>query len=112
MGNWTPSIIRGGNSETVYLVADDFGDLGFCWRATVGETELETVIVDLLRASTAIRFGLSASTPLKAGPATSRGRSQARYNTAVIGSGVQLPANLEGSIERHLDRDRAQLRLV
>jgi hypothetical protein len=38
MGNWTPSIVPNGDDETVYLVADDFGDLGRVWR----ETDIET----------------------------------------------------------------------
>jgi hypothetical protein len=50
MGNWIPSIIPGGDSETVYLVADDFGHRGRCWRETdIDRTDLETVIMDLLR---------------------------------------------------------------
>ena len=49
MGNWTPSIVPRGGDETVYLVADDFGDLGRVWRETgVEATDLETVITDLL----------------------------------------------------------------
>ena len=47
--NWTPSIIPGGDDQTVYLVADDFGKLGRAWReADYEETDLETVIQDLL----------------------------------------------------------------
>ena len=30
--NWTPSIIPGGDDQTVYLVAEDFGKLGRAWR--------------------------------------------------------------------------------
>ena len=38
-----------GIDETVYLVTDDFGDLGRVWRETDVETaDLETVIKDLL----------------------------------------------------------------
>jgi hypothetical protein len=49
MGNWTPSIAPRGDDETVYLVADDFGDLGRVWRETdIEATDLETVITDLL----------------------------------------------------------------
>jgi hypothetical protein len=49
MGNWTPSIVPRGADETVYLVSDDFGDLGRAWRETdVEATDLETVITDLL----------------------------------------------------------------
>ena len=47
--NWTPSIIPGGDDDTVYLVADDFGKLGRAWReADYEETDLEIVIQDLL----------------------------------------------------------------
>ena len=50
MGNWTPPIVPEGDSETVYLVADDFGDLGQSWRETdIGQTDLETVILNLLK---------------------------------------------------------------
>ena len=49
MGNWTPSIVPRGGDETVYLVADDFGDLGRVWRETDFETtDLETIITDPL----------------------------------------------------------------
>ena len=47
--NWTPSIIPGGDDQTVYLVAEDFGKLGRAWReADYEATDLETVIEDLL----------------------------------------------------------------
>jgi hypothetical protein len=40
MSNWTPSVIPGGDGETVCLVADDFGDFGRSWR----ETDIEQTI--------------------------------------------------------------------
>src|SRR5689334_13531939 len=47
--NWTPSIVPDANDQTVYLVADDFGENGRAWRETGCETtDLETVIQDLL----------------------------------------------------------------
>ena len=46
---WTPSIVPGGDDQTVYLVAEDFGKLGRAWReADYEATDLETVIEDLL----------------------------------------------------------------
>jgi len=49
MGNWTPSIVPKGDDENVYLVVDDFGNLGRSWRETdIEATDLETVISDLL----------------------------------------------------------------
>jgi hypothetical protein len=47
--NWTPSIVPRGDDQNVYLVVDDFGPGGRCYReADVETTDLETVIVDLL----------------------------------------------------------------
>ena len=44
----SPSIVPG-NDRDVYLVLDDFGRIGSAWRETnVDETDLETVITDLL----------------------------------------------------------------
>jgi hypothetical protein len=48
MNGSTPSIVPT-DDQTVYLVLDDFVDVGRCWRETVVEkTDLETVISDLL----------------------------------------------------------------
>jgi hypothetical protein len=45
----TPSIVPAGEDQSVYLVFDDFGHHGRCWRETdEGATDLETVITDLL----------------------------------------------------------------
>jgi hypothetical protein len=46
--NWTPSIVPNEHDQTVYLVADDF-KVGRVWReAEYDDTDLETVIQDLL----------------------------------------------------------------
>jgi hypothetical protein len=46
---WTPSIVPNDDDQNVYLVVDDFGRNGRCYReADVEETVLETVILDLL----------------------------------------------------------------
>ena len=47
---WSPSPpVVPGDDQTVYLVADDFGKLGRCWRETEMENnDLETVINGLL----------------------------------------------------------------
>ena len=113
MSNWTPSVIPGGDSETIYLVADDFGHHGRCWRETdIDQTDLETVIKDLLRGE----YG----DPVRViGFNTSEGWS--RDKSEEVASelqyrcdrfGMQFPAHLEGFIERHVKRDRAQLTLV
>ena len=44
----SPSIVPG-NDQKVYLVLDDFGGMGCAWRETnVQDTDLESVIDDLL----------------------------------------------------------------
>lgn len=44
-----PSIIPGGEDQTVYLVLDDFGHLGLSWRETdVSSSDFEAVTTDLL----------------------------------------------------------------
>src|SRR3954452_4534346 len=44
----SPSIVPG-TDQDVYLVVDDFGSLGRAWReSNLGDTDLETVIHDLL----------------------------------------------------------------
>jgi hypothetical protein len=46
---WTPSIVPGGTDQNIYRVVDDFGRLGRVWReADVEQTDLETVIEDML----------------------------------------------------------------
>jgi len=49
MSTWTPSIVPGGDDQSVYLVLDGFGKHGRSWPETDEEaTELETVITNLL----------------------------------------------------------------
>ena len=46
---WAPSIVPGGDDQTVYLVKDDLGRLGSVWReADAAAADLETVMVDLM----------------------------------------------------------------
>src|SRR3954471_1899611 len=46
--SWSPSVVPS-DDENVYLVADDFGKIGRCWRESDMEnTDLETVLNDLL----------------------------------------------------------------
>jgi hypothetical protein len=112
MGNWTPSIVPS-DDQTVFLVVDDFGKHGRAWRETdVEETDLETVVTDMLEGQY--------SDPVRVvGFNTAEGWSrdisedvaqEIRYRCDRLGVGV-LP-ELEGFMERHEIRDRAQLRLV
>lgn len=46
---WTPSIVPNGADQNVYIVVDDFGRNGRCYRETdVEAANLETVIQNLL----------------------------------------------------------------
>jgi hypothetical protein len=46
---WTPSIVPNDADQTVYIVGDDFGRNGRCYREVDLEAaDLETVITDLL----------------------------------------------------------------
>ena len=59
MGNWTPSIVPN-DDQTVYLLVDDFGRHCRAWRETdIEKTDLETIIVDMLKGqySNAVRIG-------------------------------------------------------
>ena len=52
MGNWTPSIVPDGKSQTVYLVLNDFGKLGRSYLETgEDEADLETIISGMLARS-------------------------------------------------------------
>jgi hypothetical protein len=47
--SWTHSIVPNGLDETVYLAVDCVGEDGCIYRETnVGQTDLETVIIDLM----------------------------------------------------------------
>jgi hypothetical protein len=47
--NWTPSIVPDGRDQTVYIVLNDFGELGraYC-EASEDRSDLETTISDLI----------------------------------------------------------------
>jgi hypothetical protein len=47
--SWTPSIVPNGDNQTIYLVLNDFGQLGraYC-EASEDRSDLETTIADLI----------------------------------------------------------------
>jgi hypothetical protein len=110
--SWTPSIVAGGNDETVYLVADDFGRLGCAWReADCETTDLETVIRDLLAGqynkpirvvafNTAERWSEDVSEDIAR-------ELHRRCDLQMRG----LPAAISDFVERHEDQDQRQLPL-
>jgi len=110
--SWSPSLVPA-DDETVYLVADNFGDLGRCWRDTeMGTNDLETVIADLLAGEY--------KNPLRVvGFNTAEGwaRDVSQYVAVEIRrrydlQRTELPANLQEFVDRHEGRaDLRQLRL-
>jgi len=110
--SWTPSIVPGGNDETVYLVADDFGRFGRAWReADYEATDLETVIRDLLTGqysdpvrvvafNTAERWSEDVSEDVAR---ELRRRCDVQMR--------ELPAAISDFMERHEDQDQHQLPL-
>jgi hypothetical protein len=112
MGNWTPSIVPN-DDQAVYLVLDDFGRHGRAWCETdIEATDLETVITYMLEGQY--------SNPVRVvGFNTADGWSRDVSEDVVDEirnrcdrQGEDVPAHLEGFLERHENRDRAQLRLV
>jgi hypothetical protein len=84
MSSWTPSIVPA--DQIIYLVLDDFGDIGRCWReAGVEATDLATVITDMLRGEYNDPVRSSVSTRPRAGPVMFPRTLHASCATAAIG---------------------------
>jgi hypothetical protein len=112
MSSWTPSIVPT-DDQTVYLVLDDFGKQGRAWRESDAEaTDLETVITDLLE-------GQYRNPVRVIGFNTAEGWSR-DVSEDVAGElrhrcdlqATDVPSHLQGFMDRHENRDRAQMRLV
>jgi hypothetical protein len=101
------------DDQSVYLVVDDFGKHGRAWRETdVEATDLETIIKGMLEGQY--------SNPVRiVGFNTAEGWSRDvsedvahELRHRCDRQGTDVPANLESFMERHENRDLAQLRLV
>jgi hypothetical protein len=80
----SPSIVPRDHDQDVYLVLDDFGGrMGMAWRETdPADTNLKTVIRDLLDGSMPTRSASSLSTRQRAGRATSPRKSPGNFEPA------------------------------
>jgi len=112
MGNWTPSIVPDGRSQTVYLVLDDFGKLGRAYLETgEDETDLETIISRMLEGQYSNPVDVFAFNA-----AEEWVRDVSEYVADEIRSrcdrqGIDIPAELEAFMDSHENRDRRQLTL-
>jgi hypothetical protein len=105
--SWTPSIVPNGTDQTVYLVLDDFGQLGRVYRETDVEwAGLETVIADLMSGQ------YSDPVRVVAFNTTERWSEDVSEDVAreimrrLDLAGDELPSSLESFVERHVGSDR------
>jgi hypothetical protein len=105
--NWTPSIVPNG-TETVYLVLDDFGGrLGRAYRETsIERADLESIIIDLIAGEYAdpvivVAFNVAERWAEDVSEAVVR---EIMRRVGLVGD--ELPASLEGFIDRHLGTER------
>ncbi|QPF81696.1 hypothetical protein IC762_17895 [Bradyrhizobium genosp. L] len=110
---WVPSIVPA-TDQTVYLVADDFGQIGRAWReADVEATDLETVISSLLSGEyhDPIRvIGFNTAEHWSEDVSEDIAREIQRRCDL---DGTAVPSQLQGFVDRHIgDRRQLTLRLV
>jgi hypothetical protein len=77
--SFVPSIVPSGHDQTLYLVVNNFGNLGTAFPETdVDKADLETIIGDLMSGQYRTRFASSPSMLRRVGrlthPKTLRGR--------------------------------------
>jgi len=110
MGNWTPSIVPDGRSQTVYLVVNGFGRLG---RLEAGEDEadLETIITGMLEGQYSNPVDVFAFNAAEewCRDVSEDVADEIRYRCDR--QGIDIPAHLEAFMDRHENRDRRQLAL-
>jgi hypothetical protein len=113
---WTPSIVPRVDDQDVYLVVDDFGLLGQCWRETdVEQTDIETIIHGLIEGQYNNPIGVFGFNPFEG---WSRDVSEDVAREVRRRCDLQMrevPSSIQDFVERHEGRDRQlplPLRLV
>jgi hypothetical protein len=105
--SWTPSIVPTGTDQTVYLVLNDFGQLGRAYCETSDErADLETTISDLISGQydNPVRF-VAFNTAERWSEDVSE--NIAREIMRRVGlAGDALPSSLEAFVDQHLGPDR------
>ena len=110
--SWTPSIVPGGKDETVYIVLDDFGELGRSYLEVDEKlADLETIITGMLEGQYSNPASVFA---FNAAEGWARDVSQdvaAELRRRCDLQMTEVPASLRAFIERHENRDSRQLGL-
>jgi hypothetical protein len=112
MGNWTPSIVPGGRSQTVYLVLNDSGKFGRSYLETSeDEADLETIISNMLggRYSNPVDVFAFNAAEQWARDVSEEVADEIRYRCDR--QALDIPAYLEAFMYSHESRDRRQLAL-
>jgi hypothetical protein len=105
--NWTPSIVPTGHDQTVYIVLNDFGQLGraYC-EASEDRSDLETTISDLIAGQydNPVRV-VAFNTVERWSEDVSEDIAREIMRRLGLG-GDELPSSLESFVESHLGPDR------
>jgi hypothetical protein len=95
---WTPSIVPDAGDQNVYLVLDRFERNGCAWReADAGDTDLETVIRDLMSGQYNDPQRVVAFNPVSTGPMTFPKTSRAKSGAGPTVSMKTFPRALKTS---------------
>jgi hypothetical protein len=111
--SWTPSIVPRDDDQTVYLVMDDLGRLGRIWReAAVGETDLETIITDMLTGQYTSPIGVFGFNPMEGWSRDVSADVAQELRRRCDLQIREVPAGLQDFVERHEGRSGRQLRPI
>src|SRR5271169_5517121 len=105
--SWTPSIVPNGDNQTIYLVLNDFGQLGraYC-EASKDRSDLETMISDLMSGQYDKPVRVVAFNTAERWSEDVSEKIAREIMRRVALAGDALPSSLEGFVDQHLGPDR------
>ena len=105
--SWTPSIVPNSSDQTVYLVLDNFGELGRAYRETDPDrADLETTITDMMSGQYGDPVGVVAFNTTEHWSADVSEDVAGEIVRRLGIAGGELPSFLEAYVERHLGTER------